>query len=159
MNLIAHCWNAKSLAETAAIYQAFQVEEAIRQALKEGSLEEVELPLEHNFAGGFYIRTIYMPTGACVVGEIHKFEHYACMHYGDISIYELGKVHRWAGEKHILSRPGAKRVLYIHEDTKFSTIHVGIDDPGHRDDDKLKALVATNDLTEYLRLSLCQLQQ
>lgn len=153
MNLIRHCWSTKDIATTAAIGRAFEVENAIRQAIKMGAVEEIDMPLEHHFAGGFYIRTIYMPAGACVVGEIHKFEHYACMHYGKISIYELGRVHTWEGEKHFISEPGAKRVLYIHEDTKFSTIHLGIEDPGHRDDDKLKALIATNDLTEFLRLS------
>lgn len=84
----------------------------------------VEMPVTHRFTPGMYAREIFMPAGTLLTSKIHKTEH----QYVVIS----GKVSVWVGDGeeivleagHVgITMPGTRRVLYIHEDTRWITFH------------------------------------
>jgi hypothetical protein len=93
---------------------------------------QVELPLTHRFTPGMYIRTIFMPKGALVISKIHRTQHPFVVTKGRCSV--------WPGQAapgqldanglreivagHIgITMPGTRRILYIHEDTEWTTFH------------------------------------
>jgi hypothetical protein len=124
--------------------RAFALEGAIRAA----DLPPVELPLRHFFADGVYVREIFMPAGAVVVGHIHKHEHVAIMQTGDISIFDETGLQRMKGPHTFISKAGIKRALFIHQDTVFTTIH-RLRDPDERDLDALKKEYVAETIAEY----------
>lgn len=84
------------------------------------------LPLTHRFTPGMYIREIFMPAGSVVVSKIHKTTHPFVISQGVVSVYDQSK-----GTSETLSAPhtgitgpGTQRLLYIHEDTIWTTFHV-----------------------------------
>lgn len=88
------------------------------------TLPQVELGNEHYFAPGMYARELFMPAGVLVVGQIHKFKHISIMAYGDVTVYtEQDGGKRYRGYNVVISEAGAKRVLYPHADTMWTTVH------------------------------------
>jgi len=87
-------------------------------------LRPVELPVEHQFVPGLYIRTIFMPAGTLLTSKIHKTEHPFVITKGRVSVFipEEGVVHLEAPHRGI-TKPGTRRVLYIHEDCTWTTYH------------------------------------
>lgn len=82
-----------------------------------------QLPLDHQFAPGTYARTIFMPKGSFVIGKIHRN---AC-----VNVMSLGSATVWTeyGEREItapavwISDPGTQRVVHMHEDVIWTTVH------------------------------------
>lgn len=108
-----------------------------------GQLPQVECPLNHYFAPGVYIREIFMPSGAIVIGKIHKTEHFNIIQKGSVSLIdEDGSRKVLHGPCTFVSKAGVQKVLYIHEDTVWSTIHL----TEERDLDKLETLLIESDI-------------
>lgn len=81
-----------------------------------------ELPLDHQFVSGMYIRRLFIPKGSLIVGKIHKNECVNVVEKGDISVLtETGMMRVQAGFT-IVSPPGIQKVGYAHEDTVFTNI-------------------------------------
>lgn len=90
-------------------------------------LEQVELPLEHHFMPGVYIRKMTLPAGTVLVGKVHATEHACIVAKGRIAVVsETGRAELVAGDTFI-SAPGAKRVGYALEDTVFINVHTNIE--------------------------------
>lgn len=101
-----------------------------------GAYSQVECPLKHLFAPGVYIREIWMPAGSIVIGKIHKTEHFNIVQKGRVSVFSPNcRREMIEGPVTFLSAPGIQKVLYIHEDTVWSTVHVTED----RDLERLEA--------------------
>ena len=83
-----------------------------------------ELPLRHYFSKGVYVREIFMGAGTIVIGKIHKTEHLNILQRGKVSIYDESGVFTLQGPITFSSGAGVQKVLYIHEDTTWSTVHV-----------------------------------
>lgn len=82
----------------------------------------------HHFAPGMYGREFSMPAGMVVVGKIHKHGHLMMVVKGRATVVdEFGRYEVAAGFVQA-SRPGAKRVVYAHEDTTFVTVHLNAGD-------------------------------
>ena len=80
-------------------------------------------PLQHQFGEGLYVRSIFMPKGALIVSKIHKYAHpYFCMKGSCSVLTDEGVLHIKA-PFHDITKPGTKRVLYIHEDCVWATVH------------------------------------
>lgn len=84
-----------------------------------------ECPLNHTFEDGMYIREIFMPAGTLITSKIHKTRH----------PYEItmGKVYVRVNEEDWqlleayyrgITEIGTRRVLYILEDTLWTTYHL-----------------------------------
>jgi len=96
-----------------------------------------DLPLKHYFAPHVYIREIFMPAGSIVIGKIHKTEHFNIIQRGRVSLIGEGDTKELIGPVTFTSQAGVQKVLYIHEDTVWSTVHV----TDETDTDKLHELL------------------
>ena len=90
---------------------------------KFGDMEEC--PLTHEFADGVYVRTIFIPKGTIIVGKIHRHAHPNFLMKGEVTVVtENGGVQRLKAPVSMISGAGTKRVVFTHEDTVWTTIHV-----------------------------------
>lgn len=100
--------------------------------------EHIEMPVEHVFANGMYMRKLFIPKGALLVGKIHKKECINIVAKGDISVLtETGGMRVAAGFT-VVSPAGLQKVGLAHEDTVF--INVFLTD--ETDIEKIEDLVA-----------------
>lgn len=88
------------------------------------AIPQVDCPLKHYFAPGIYVREIFMPAGSVVIGKIHKTEHFNIIQKGCVTLHNAdGSKETLTGPLTFVSKPGVQKVLYIHEDTIWSTVH------------------------------------
>lgn len=80
-------------------------------------------PLKHTIVGGLYIREIFMPKGQLISTGIHKKEHPYFILQGDVSVLTDTGIKRVKAPYHDITKPGTKRLIYIHEDTTWITVH------------------------------------
>ena len=88
--------------------------------------EPRECPLKHTFAPGLYIREIFLPADTFIVGKIHKHSHGNIVVKGRATVVtEFGRreIDASNGPVTFVSEAGAKRALYVHEDTIWVTLH------------------------------------
>ena len=84
---------------------------------------EVKIPLREWFVNGTYTREVFMPEGAIVIGEIHKTEHISIVSKGKVLLASEEGVEVVEAPYTYVNKVGAKRVLYIIEDTIWTTVH------------------------------------
>jgi len=85
---------------------------------------ENDFPLEHTFAPGAYARTILIPAGHVIIGKIHKHAHLNIISEGRVEVATQDGPVEYVGTAIFTSTPGTKRLVYAHEDTIWTTIHV-----------------------------------
>jgi hypothetical protein len=93
-------------------------------ALRE--LPQTECPLKHAFAPGMYAREIRLPAETFIVGKIHKHAHLNIVTRGRCTVVtEFGRreIDATDGPVTFTSDAGAKRALYVHEETVWTTVH------------------------------------
>lgn len=96
------------------------------QALEDTMLEMPQLAIEpvHYFAKGLYAREITIPAGTVLSGKIHKEEQINILSKGLITVVtEDGGEQLLRAPCTIVSKPGTKRIAYVHEETVWTTIH------------------------------------
>lgn len=89
------------------------------------AMPQVEMPLRHNFADGVYVRELFMPKDTIVIGKRHRFETCNILLKGELSLY-MGKgvqSKRIRAPYIFNSKPGTKKMAYVHEDSIFLNIH------------------------------------
>lgn len=117
-----------------------------------GKLPQADCPLKHYFAPGVYLREIFMPAGLIVIGKIHKTEHFNLIEKGSCSIIHAdGTTERLIAPCTFVSKAGVQKVLYIHEDCIWRTIHV----TNERDLERLEAELIEPD-SSYPQLDRAQ---
>lgn len=86
-------------------------------------LPQIEPVTEHFFANGMYLRKVWRPACALVVGKIHKHEHFFVLVTGDLLVWtgEV-EVHLAPGDI-VVSKPGTKRITYAYQDSIAMTVH------------------------------------
>jgi hypothetical protein len=85
--------------------------------------EQVEMPLQHDFAPGVYIRSIFMPKHTFVMGKTHLTEHFNVVRTGKANVMIEGVFNTFQTSDMFKSDGGAKKLLWIIEDMIWSTIH------------------------------------
>jgi len=109
----------------AAIYTNEKIDE-LELALSDYPVQEC--PLKHTLTETQYIREIFMPKGTLLTSMIHKTEHPYFVMKGIVSVYSEND-----GEQYIeapysgITTPNTRRVLYIHEDTVWVTVHTRLE--------------------------------
>lgn len=101
-------------------------------------------PLTHTFADGCYVRQIKMPKGMLIVSKIHKMKHPYFITEGDVSVLTTEGIVRLKAPYSGITPAGTKRILYIHEDTTWTTIHV----TKETDLNKIEAEIIAKDFDE-----------
>lgn len=90
-----------------------------------GTAAQLECPLKHYFAPGCYIREIFMPADSIVIGKIHRTEHFNIIQKGRVTIiHDDYSRDELKAPVTFVSKPGVQKILYIHEDTVWSTVHL-----------------------------------
>lgn len=87
------------------------------------ALPQIEVQLTHRFSKGIYARELFIPKGAVLTGKIHKFENLNVISQGDVSVFSIDGVMRVKAPYTFVASPGAKRLIYAHEDTIWTSIH------------------------------------
>lgn len=80
-------------------------------------------PLKHQFVKGMYIREISVPKGQLIVTKIHKEAHPCFILKGDCSVLTESGPKRIKAPHYMITPAGTKRIVYVHEDTVWVTIH------------------------------------
>lgn len=82
--------------------------------------------LKHHFAPGIYVREIWMPAGAIILGHEHTGDHLNIVVSGKFLLRAEGCVRQIsAGPTPVTfrSKAGVRKALYIIEDTTYMTVH------------------------------------
>lgn len=93
-------------------------------ALVGHEMDEEMCPLKHTFVDGAYVREIFMPKGTLLTSKIHKITHPYFIMSGDVSVATESGIVRIKAPYHGITLAGTKRLLFIHEDTIWITVHV-----------------------------------
>lgn len=81
-------------------------------------------PVKHTFAPGAYAREMALPKGILIVGKIHKHAHINVISKGRVLVLTDAGDAVLEAPCTFASNPGAKRVVYVLEDTVWTTVHV-----------------------------------
>jgi hypothetical protein len=96
---------------------------------------QVILPLEHQFVDKQYCRTIFMPSGTIVTGQIHNEDSFLWVRYGDFEVTTDEGVQRLYTGDMVKTLAGTKRALYMYADTCLTSVFNNPDN--ERDIEKL----------------------
>lgn len=84
----------------------------------------VDCPLMHRFTPGLYTREIFMPAGCMVTSRIHKTKHQFIVLEGVVSVFSENDGEQLIEAPYVgITLPNTRRVLYIHEDCRWITVH------------------------------------
>ena len=85
--------------------------------------ERDEYIVTNVIADGVLARTVLMPKGEIVVGEIHKYESINILVKGELKVWVNGEVKHLKAPYMIKSNANTRKVVYILEDTVWTSIH------------------------------------
>jgi len=102
-------------------------------------LEQADIPVKHYFADGFYAREMRMPKNCTVVGKIHKSEHICIISKGCVDVVSKEKTEKLTAPYTYISKPGAKRAIYAHSETVWTTVHMSEETDVEKLEDELIA--------------------
>lgn len=84
---------------------------------------QIEVPLKHYFSPGVYGREVKIAKDTLLIGKIHKSNTMNVLSSGEVSVLSIDGVMRFKAPHTFVSSPGAKRVIYAHEDSTWTTFH------------------------------------
>lgn len=116
------------------------------------TLPQEELPVQHEFLDGVYMRTVFMKADTIVIGKIHKQEHVAIISKGRATVLTEHGVLEIEAPFIFKSPPGARRALRIHEDMVWTTVHRS----DHQDLEKLEEQLIAKDFDDPILVELEQ---
>ena len=93
----------------------------------EGMLRQMpqkDMPVNHHFAPGVYLRELILEAGDLVVGKLHKTQHFLLITKGRVECRTEDGMRMLEAGDIVETMPGMKRVLLAHEDTRMVTVHV-----------------------------------
>jgi len=82
-----------------------------------------EFPIKHSFADGIYVRQMDMQKDSVVIGAIHNHLHVWFLLTGKLTVTTETEQQDYIAPCYVVSQPGAKRLIYDHEDSIFINIH------------------------------------
>ena len=85
------------------------------------TLPPVDCPVEHIFGPGIYIRQVFLPAGAIVMGHAHKHESLNMVLTGRIALLEDG-VRREVAAPYVFTGSVGRKLCYVLEDCVFQNI-------------------------------------
>lgn len=94
----------------------------VQQQLSE-SPDQIDVPVQHHFAPGVYMRQMDAAAGTLVVSKMHRTEHFILFLTGSLSVLTENGVEHIQAPCIQRTMPGTKRVAYFHEDSTCMTIH------------------------------------
>jgi hypothetical protein len=107
------------------------------------------MPIVNRVTPHLYVREIFMPAGTILTSWIHKYEHPYTISQGDVSVMTEDGPVRLKAPFTGITKPGTKRVLFIHADTIWTTYHVTDVDTTAMTDEEIKRHFACDSFEEY----------
>lgn len=101
-----------------SIHQKVQRLEAVMR-----QMPQLDLPVNHHFAEGVYVRELPIPAGAVVVGKLHRQSHVLLLIKGDVTIVTHEGRQRVQAPWIVTPPAGSKRAFVAHEDSILVTAH------------------------------------
>jgi hypothetical protein len=94
------------------------------QNLKEAcvDLPQTELPTQHFFLDGMYLRQCFIPKGTVFVGRVHKKDHFFIIMKGSAEVTMDEKVVLMKAGMVFICPPGTRRAGITLEDTVFAGV-------------------------------------
>jgi hypothetical protein len=111
--------------------------------------EQPPCPLKHVFAPGAYAREIFIPKHTLVVGKIHKHSHLNMLMKGKVSVLTEEGPKILEAPMTMVSPAGTKRVVFTHEDTVWTTVHL----TNETDVEKIETEIIAKDYDELDQLA------
>lgn len=124
MDMVEYMLNDIALLPPLEIRAAIVNMEQFIKADEEISLPSESCPLKHVFAPGCYLREITMPKGMLVIGKIHKHAHGNVLSKGRCKVITEQGIKELIAPCTFVSEPSTKRLVYVIEDTIWTTMHV-----------------------------------
>ena len=117
--------------------------------------------LTHHFGPNVYIREIFMEAKRhkIVIGCMHKTEHFNIVLTGRASVLMDPETGEWQEIKApciFISKPGVKKVLEIHEDMRWLTVHPLAEDKTEADMDELEEMLVVEKPSKIHKEALIQ---
>lgn len=106
-----------------------------------------QIPINHFFMDGVYVRKMTMFTGYIVIGAIHKHKHMCFLLKGHLSVASSSGVKEYIAPCYIISEPGEKRILYAHEDSEWYNTHKNVSNT--KDVNKLEKEIVAVSYSDY----------
>ena len=105
--------------------EAWEVIDRCEAAMKQlGGTTKADYLTKHTFTDGLYTRMIYMPAGHLIISEIHDTQHQWVVLSGKASVWTYENNWRTVqAPDHGITEPGTRRLLLIHEDCAWLTMH------------------------------------
>ena len=94
----------------------------VQQQLSE-SPDQIDVPVQHYFAPGVYMRQMDAAAGTLVVSKMHRTEHMNILLKGSLTVATEDGIQLMTAPCVLKSMPGTKRIGYFHEDSSWITIH------------------------------------
>lgn len=104
-----------------------KVERKMHDVANTGEARHVTMPVTHTYTPGLYVRKITMYKGTLITSKIHKTEHQWIMISGKCSVFDTGEEVLLEGYNHGITKAGTRRILQIHEETIWMTVHANPD--------------------------------
>ncbi|WP_111860643.1 hypothetical protein [Acinetobacter sp. CFCC 10889] len=96
---------------------AFDFQNTLKQ------FKQAEIPVFHHFSLGQYARECHLPAQTFVIGKVHRHAHVNVISKGRVAQADENGIKILSAPCTFINEIGAKRVLYVFEDTIWTTIH------------------------------------
>lgn len=83
----------------------------------------IDVPVQHHFAPGVYMRQMDAAAGTLVVSKMHRTEHMNILLKGSLTVATEDGIQLMTAPCVLKSMPGTKRIGYFHEDSSWITVH------------------------------------
>ena len=87
------------------------------------SPDVIDVPIQHHFAPGIYMRQMDAAAGTLVVSKMHRTEHMNILLKGSLTVATEDGIQLMTAPCVLKSMPGTKRIGYFHEDSSWITVH------------------------------------
>jgi len=84
---------------------------------------QVDCPVKHYQVDGVYVRSMFIPAGTILTGNIHNFENIAILAQGTIRVSNGTDSYILTAPHVMVDKPGVKRIGYAETDVTFITVH------------------------------------
>lgn len=115
------------------------------------SMPQIEIPIEHHFAPGIYMRQMTMPMGSVVTGKIHKTEHMCVLSKGTVTVVTDTETRTLTAPAIVHSMPGVKRALHALSDVVWVNVHHN--PTNEKDEDKIDDLFVVDTFDQFLEFT------
>jgi hypothetical protein len=109
------------------LHKAFALQDAIQDLPEDERLSKEDMEPIHYFAEGMYLRSLFIPEGIAVVGEMHRHSHFTILAEGTSTIVSQDGEFKVQAPFVFTSTPYAKRCVYADTDCTWITVHLNLD--------------------------------